>query len=149
MGLFLGFVPLAALLFGHATLVSFLAEDAFFAEDFALFFDGFEDVGGGVVEVGFAGEGGGDAFFDELHDLDVADVGVLGDGDVEVVADLESGGGLERFLGAFDFSGLAGFGGEGPGLVEADGPEPLVESATVRHERWALGAFVLTWLSVA
>lgn len=68
-----------------------------------------------------------------MNDFDVPDVGVLGNGDVEMVANLEGGGGFECFLAALNFSGLAGFGCQGACLVEAHGPEPFVESAAVGH----------------
>ena len=133
--LLFGLVPLTAFLFGHASLVAFLAKKTFVAEDLSLFFHGFEDIGGGVVEVRFASEGGGDPFLDELHDLDVADVGVLGDGDVEVVADLKSCGRFEGLLCAFDFTGLAGFRCERAGFIKPDGPKPFVDSAAIGHRK--------------
>jgi len=56
------FVPLAALLFSHPALVTFLAEEPFFAEDLLLFRDLLEHVGGGVVDDGFASDRGSHSF---------------------------------------------------------------------------------------
>ncbi len=57
-----------------------------------------------MVEVGFAREGGGDSFFEELDDFDEAFVGVVVGGDFELVTGLEFGGGFEGVAVAFDFS---------------------------------------------
>ena len=126
-------VPLAAFLFGHAALVSFLAKESFLAEDFFLFFYLFERFGRSVIDESFAGNGCADSFFEKLYDFNVSHVGILGNGDVEMVADLKSSGGFERFLRTLDFTGLAGFGCKGAGLVEADRPQPFIDAATFGH----------------
>lgn len=76
-----GLIPLSPPLFGHPALVTFLPKLAFLLENFSLGGYLFKNVGGGVVDDGFACEGGGDPLLDELHYLDVAYVSVLGDGD--------------------------------------------------------------------
>lgn len=65
-------------------------------------------------------------------------MGVLGDGDVEMITNLKKGGGFEGFLASFDFASLAGFGGQGASFVKSDCPEPFIETAVIRHEvLWA------------
>ena len=80
------FFPLAAFAFGEAALVAFFAELAvgFFGE--AAFFGFGEDLGGGVVEVGGAGDGGGGPFFEKFDDFDGALEGVVVAGNDEGVA---------------------------------------------------------------
>lgn len=99
--------PLTAFAFGEAALVSFFAGLAvsFFSE--ATFFGFGEDFSRSLVEVGFACEGGANAFFEELKNFDTAFVGVVWRGDLKGVADFQGGAGFEVFAGAFDFSDRA------------------------------------------
>lgn len=124
--------PLAAFAFGEPALVAFLAGLAVFLLSEAAFLGLGEDFGGGMVEVSGLRDGGGDAFFEELYDFDRTFIRVVGRGDLEGVSDFERGAGFESVAGPFDLAGGAIVRCFAAGFIEADGPEPFINS----HEIW-------------
>lgn len=142
-------MPLASIFFGHAALVAFLSLEVLFVLPGAGLLGGLEDLGGGVLEKRLAGQGRGDAFPKDKDDLELALVGPIMGGDLEVVAGVDGRGWLQGGGATLDLSSGAFLGGEAPGLVEADGPEPLVETHGVGHDREALGDYGVTGRSAA
>ena len=126
-------VPLAAFLFGHASLIAFLTLETVFEVDGAAFLGSGENVFGGVVEVSFAGEGGGDAFVEEGGDLDVALIDAVGGGDFQMVADLDGCGGFEGGGAPLNVAGGAFLCGKATGFQKPGGPEPFVDTNGFWH----------------
>jgi len=88
--------------------------------------EAFDLFGGGDVDIVIDGLGVLEAVVEEGGDFD-APAFVLGL-DFVLVADADVAGGFGGDAVEFDLPLVAGFGGFGPGLEEADGPEVFVEA---------------------
>ena len=122
------FLPLASFAFGETALVAFLAPLAvlFVGQSPAFRFG--ENLARRVIKVAFARQRGADSFFDELKHFDVALVGVVRRGDLELVAKLERCAGLEGFPVTLDLAGRAVVRSLAARFVKSNRPEPLINA---------------------
>jgi hypothetical protein len=96
-------------------------------------FLGFEGIRWGEFLVGLAGFRGSDSFLEDGNHPDGPQAGTFGEGNLEEIAGVWGGAGLEGVAGAFDFSHGAHFRGDAPGFEKPGGPEPLVDAGGFGH----------------
>ena len=133
------FIEIAAVFFGGSTAGVFEAGAV-------PVFLGFEDLRGSQFLVAFAVFGSADSFLEDGNHLDGPHAGSFGEGNLEEIAGVWGGAGLEGVARAFDFAHGAHFRGKAPGFEKPGGPEPFVDARGFGHgECWWMVGLAFCW----